>query len=212
MRFELDIQKYNEHPLTSMLLLDVLKEYKRPYDKINDLIKKGVLIQLTKGLYIAGNEINFINPEPFLVSNHLYNPSYISLESALSFWGMIPEKVYEICSCTTRQPKKYKTTIGNFSYTKLPLPYYSLGIEKISLTKKQTILIASPEKALCDKIITTSGILFRSKKDVMEYVTEDLRIDSDSLKDLKYTEISNWIPYCPKKKSIELLINMLKEL
>jgi hypothetical protein len=212
MNFEQDIKLYNEHPLTSILLLDILQDYKRPYDKINDLVKKESLIQLRKGLYIAGKDVKFINPEPFLISNHLYNPSYVSIESAFSFWGMIPEKVYEICNCTTKNTKVFKTSIGNFSYIKLPLPYYSLGIEKVRLTNKQTILIASPEKALCDKIITTAGILFRSKKEVIEYLFEDLRMELDTLKDLNHLEITNWLPYCPKKKSIEFLIKMLVEL
>jgi len=212
MSFEKDIHKYAEQPLTSQLLMDLLREYYRPYDKINELVKKKTLIKIRRGLYIVGQNVRSINPEPSLVSNHLYSPSYVSMDTALSHWGLIPERVFEITCCTTRLNKKFKTPIGTFSYTNIPLPYYSFGIEKLSLTPKQTILIGSPEKALCDKIITTSGILFRSKKQVLEYLTEDLRIDLDTLSSLNHTEITNWLPDCPKKSSIELLIKTLAEL
>ena len=212
MSFENYIHKYAEQPLTSQLLMDLLREYYRPYDKINELVKKKTLIKIRRGLYIVGQNVRSINPEPSLVSNHLYSPSYVSMDTALSLWGLIPERVFEITCCTTRLNKKFKTPIGTFSYTNIPLPYYSFGIEKLSLTPKQTILIGSPEKALCDKIITTSGILFRSKKQVLEYLTEDLRIDLDTLSSLNHTEITNWLPDCPKKSSIELLIKTLAEL
>ena len=209
MSFENDILKYAEHPLTSQLLLDLLRDYDRPYDKINDLVKKETLIKIRRGLYIVGKNIRLINPEPSLISNHLYNPSYVSMDTALSHWGMIPERVFETTCCTTRINKKFKTPVGTFSYTNIPLPYYSFGIEKLSLTPKQTILIGSPEKSLCDKIITTAGILFRSKKQVLEYLTEDLRIELDTLSSLNHSEMTNWLPDCPKKGSIELLIKTL---
>lgn len=212
MIFENDILKYAEHPLTSQLLIDLFRDYDRPYDKINELVKKKTLIKIRRGLYIVGNNVKSTNPEPSLVANHLYSPSYVSMDTALSYWGMIPERVFEITCSTTRLNKKFNTPIGTFSYTNIPLPYYSFGIEKLSLTSKQTILIGSPEKSLCDKIITTSGILFRSKKQVIEYLTEDLRIDVDTLGSLNHTEITNWLPDCPKKSSIELLIKTLAEL
>jgi len=86
------------------------------------------------------------------------------MESALSHWGLIPERVYEISSVTTQNSKIYKTSVGRFSYIHVPLPYYSFGIQQVELTKKQRVMMATPEKALCDKIITTPGILLRSIK------------------------------------------------
>ena len=212
MSFERRIQKYSEHPLTSQILLAELKGYDRPFDKINDLVKKGLLIQLKRGLYLPGSELNMAPPEPFLIANHLYAPSYISVESALSYWGLIPEKVYEVTSCTTKQNKRFKTPCGNFTFINISVPYYSLGIERVALTKKQTVLLAIPEKALVDKIITTTGIILRSKKQVLEFLIEDLRIDEDNLKEFDLKMIIQWLPFCKKKKSIDLLIQTLKDL
>jgi predicted transcriptional regulator of viral defense system len=156
--------------------------------------------------------VSKITPEPFLIANHLYGPSYISLDSALFHWGLIPERVFEISSVTPRISKKIMVQNAVYSYTHLPIAYYPVGIQSISLTKTQTVLIASPEKALCDKVITTAGINLRSKQQAMAFLVEDLRIDKDQLRELNTTEMTNWLPVCPKRKSIQLLIETLSAL
>lgn len=212
MSFQESIQGYSEQPLNKQLLLDLLKEYKRPYDKIDELVKQEVLVQLKRGLYIPGAKLNIDLPEPLLIANHLYGPSYISLDTALSHWGLIPERVYEISSVTTNNSKMYKTVMGRFSYKKMPLPYYSFGIEQVQLTKKQTVLIASMEKALCDKIIATPGVLLRSVKQTLELLIEDFRIDENYLQKLEIATISSWLKDAPKQNSLITLINALKSL
>ncbi|MCC7196423.1 MAG: hypothetical protein IT356_12790 [Gemmatimonadaceae bacterium] len=206
------IQKYAEQPIVRHVLLSLLKDYKRPYDKINELVKQKILMPVKRGIYIPGPNLNMAPPEPFLLANHLLGPSYVSMDSALSYWGFIPEKVFEVSSATIKSHKFYDTPIGRFSYISLPLPYYSFGIQKVALTKKQIILIASPEKALCDKIITTSGILLRSSKQAIEYLTEDLRIDEQALRKLNVAAINDWIIDAPKKESLNILITALKKL
>jgi len=74
MSFLQDIVTYTEQPLNKQLLLNILKEYKRPYDKIDELVKQQMLVQVKRGLYIAGPKLNITAPEPFLVANHLYGP------------------------------------------------------------------------------------------------------------------------------------------
>ncbi len=193
-------------------MMDLLKEYKRPNDKINELVKKGELTTVKKGLYVAGPQINITKPEPFLIANHLWGPSYVSLEAALSYWGLIPERVYEISSMTTKTSKSYKTPLGRFRYFHAPIPYYSFGIKRVELTSRQVALIASPEKALCDKIIATSDILLRSSRQVREYIIDDLRIDEEMLRKLDLGAISTWIKDAPKKGSLSMLVNTITSL
>jgi hypothetical protein len=212
MEFTEAIQQYAEEPLTKQLILGLLKEYSRPYDKINELVKQDVLRLVKRGIYISGSKLKLAGPEPFLLANHILGPSYISLETALSHWGLIPEQVYEISSVTVCNSKTYTTSAGRFSYTHLISPYYSFGIQQLQLTKRQTVLIASPEKALCDKIITTSGLLFRSSKQVMAFLLEDLRIDRAALHSLNHQEISQWIIDAPKKDSLNTLVKTLQQL
>jgi hypothetical protein len=212
MEFQEAIRDYAEQPITKQVLLDILKDYKRPYDKITELVKQGLLVLVRRGFYIPGPHLNINKPESLLLANHLLGPSYVSLETALSHWGLIPERVYETSSVTTQKTAIYKTPAGRFSYTHIPLPYYSFGIQQVELTKRQTVLMASPEKALCDKIITTSGLLLRSSKQVKELLMEDLRIERDMLRNLDHKEISKWITDAPKKNSLEILSKTLEEL
>ena len=212
MNFREAIQSYAEQPITKQLLLDILKEYKRPHDKIDELVRQQMLLQIKRGLYITGPRLSIASPEPFLIANHLYGPSYISLDTALSHLGLIPERVYEISSITTNNSKAYKTAVGRFSYKYMPLPYYSFGIKQVQLTSKQTVLMASQEKALCDKIITTSGVLLRSVKQTMEILIEDFRINESSLRKLDVTAISNWLKDAPKENSLMTLVKTLKSL
>ena len=206
------IQEYAEEPLTRQVLMNLLKDYKRPNDKINELVKKGELTQLKKGFYIPGPKLNTPRPGSFLIANHLWGPSYISLETALSYWAFIPERVFEVSSIALKRTKTYITPIGRFSYFHTPLPYYSFGIQSISFTQKQTILIASPEKAICDKIVMTSGVFLLSTKQVLEFLIDDMRMEEDMLRRLKIQEMNSWLEAAPKKTSLELLVKTLKDL
>lgn len=206
------LPQYSNQPLSTQVLLGLLKEYNRPYDKIVEMQQQGYLTQLRKGLYISTNKVSTELPHPFLIANHLYGPSYISLDAALFHWGFIPERVYEITSVTTKISKTFSCQGINYSFTHLPLAYYPIGIQTLSITNSQHVLIASPEKSICDKIIATSGIHLRSKKQCMEYLVDDLRIDKENLRQLKIKEIVNLLSVCPKKSSIKVLVEVIESL
>jgi hypothetical protein len=206
------IESYAEEPLTRQVILYLLRSYKRPNDKINELVKNGILTTLKKGLYIPGPKLNIQRPEPFLIANHLWGPSYVSLESALSYWSFIPERVYEISSVTIKNTKTYNTSIGRFSYQHVRSPYYSFGIRSISLTPKQVALIASPEKALFDKVILTAGVSLRSTKQTLAFLIDDMRMDEDKLRELNVEEMATWIGGAPKLTSLQMLIKTLSSL
>ena len=74
------------------------------------------------------------------------------------------------------------------------------------------VLIASREKALLDKIIISRGLQLRSIKNVLEYLIENLRMDVSDLKELDVKTISDWIPSCPKKETVKLLVKTLENL
>jgi hypothetical protein len=192
--------------------MDVLATYNRPNDKISEMIKSGELISLRRGLYVPGPELDLPIPDSFVIANHLRGPSYISLETALSYWGLIPERVYEISSVSTKTSKSYETSLGRFSFQFSPTPFYSFGIKSVRLTEFQTALIASPEKALCDKIVLTSGIQLRSISQTMDFLVEDLRIDEEQLQALDIEAIQSWVEDAPKMTSLQMLVNTLQRL
>ena len=212
MNFRTMIKEYAEAPISRHLILELLRDYQRPNDKISELLKSKELISLRRGLYIIGTKMDLPSPEPFLIANHLRGPSYVSLESALSYWNMIPERTYEISSVTIKTSKLYKNPVGRFSYHQLKTPYYSYGIKNIEYSPKQTMLVASPEKALCDKIVVTPKINLRSIKQTREFLMEDLRMESEVLTKLDTKLMELWIENAPKKSSLKMLIKTLIEL
>ncbi len=212
MSFRKKIKKYVVAPVTHQIVAEALAEYGRPNDKISELLKSGELQSVRRGLYIPGPEADLPVPEPFLIANHLRGPSYVSLESALWYWGVIPERVYEISSVTLKTSKTYINPVGRFSYQHLAAPYYSFGIRSVRLASQQTALVASPEKAICDKIILTSGILLRSVHQAQEFLLDDMRMDEDVLRRLDLSVIRSWIGDAPKKNSLTMLVKMLEVL
>ncbi|MCW3104950.1 MAG: hypothetical protein JWO09_3390 [Bacteroidetes bacterium] len=212
MEFRKLVKDFGDAPFSRHLILEMLKDYKRPNDKISELIKSGELISIRRGLYMPSPGNDQPVPEPFLIANHLLGPSYVSLEAALSYWGLIPERVYEITSATLKPSRNYNTPVGRFSYQHLPSPYYSFGIESLSLAPKQTALIASREKAVCDKVILTSGINLRSTRQTKTLLLEDLRMDESILQTLDTSVMHSWLNDAPKKSSLAVLIKTLNEL
>jgi len=202
---------YRGQPLSTSVLLSILQEYERPYDKLGALVKTGDLIQLRKGLYMTSTEIDEVTADPFLIANHLYGPSYVSLDSALSYWGLIPERVYQITSVCFKSSKSINAAGHRYRFQHVPADYYALGIQTVARTPTQQVLMASPEKALCDKIVGTSGILIRSAKQAHQLLFEDLRINEDRLSELNPDSIKSWIPTAPKARSLEFLVSLMNK-
>jgi len=213
MDYKTALSRFSNQPLSHQLLVSIFKDYQRPNDKIYRAAKDGLIQSIKKGLYIAGPALNAgRKPEPFLLANHILGPSYVSVETALSYYGIIPERVYEITSMTTQAARKFNTPVGTFTYLRLPLPYYAFGIRSEKITDDQYSMIASPEKALFDKIVTTSGLLFRSRKAAKEFLLENMRMDQDALRQFNVKEMTTWTTGSLKEESLSLVINAIREL
>lgn len=206
------LKKYKGQVITNGMLMDLLKDYLRPHNKIREMEKKHLLTPVKRGLYIPGPALKSGTPSLYVLANHIYGPSYVSLEAALSYWELIPERVATISSMTTGSTKTFRTPVGLFRYTKARLPYYSYGIRMVDFTTDQTILIAGPEKAICDIIITRTGILLRSISQTQLFLEEDLRMERQALRNLDTEMIRSWIPEAPKKTSLQMLLKTLDQL
>lgn len=198
-----------DHPISHQTLLSLLKDYKRPNDKIYEMVSNHKLVPLRRGLYVWNNQVL---PEPFSIANVLYGPSYVSAESALSYRGIIPERVFSIVSMTLKQSKIFKTHLGNFEYIKLPAPYYAFGVEQVEIRDGQFSLMAVAEKALFDKVITTSGVLLRSISSAKDFMLQNLRIDEDLLRKFDVKTMQIWVKHAPKKASLKYIIKAIEQL
>jgi len=149
--------------------------------KIAYMVKKGELIRLKKGLYALGKEYQNTSVDILSLANTLYAPSYVSFDYALSYYGLIPERVYEITSATMRLKKEFDTLLGRFTYKPIPLQAYALGVDWLYDDIHGGKLIATAEKALCDKIRADRGIGRLSQQKLRAYLEFDLRIDMELL-------------------------------
>ncbi len=147
--------------------------------KIAYMVNKGELIRLKKGLYTLGEDYQTTSIDMISLANTLYAPSYISFDYALSYYGLIPERVYEITSATMRMKKEFNTPLGRFTYKPIPLQAYALGVDWLYDDIHGGKLIATSEKALCDKIRSDRGIGRLSQQKLRDYLQFDLRIDMD---------------------------------
>ena len=202
-------EQYGVIPVDYATILSHFSEFKSPKDKVSRLEKSGKLIRLKKGLYLISPAISRRVISRELVANHLYGPSCISFESALSYYGLIPERVYIMKSATPKRKKEYHTPIGDFTYTTVPEKYFSIGLNQKIVGDSYAYILASPEKAICDMIISTSGLRFQSKKAVHEYLMEDLRIDFDAGIDFNPDVIKECSQSGYKKTELRLLYDVL---
>lgn len=190
-------------------LINALKNYRQPRDKITKLLRDKTIIRVKKGLYLHNQEHIHDLPVKELLANLIYGPSYISLEYALSSYGMIPEAALQISSVTFKKTKRYRTPVGDFIYRSVPRPYYLTGTELRTGTEGYSYLIAGPEKALFDMLYFATGL--HNKKDVRAYLFEDLRIDESSLRELDVSVIDE-ITTAAGMQKLAMCRNVLEEL
>ena len=177
-------------------------------EKISNLVKNGELVRLKKGFYTFSKlyqtkPINLIS-----VANTLYSPSYVSFDYALSYYGMIPERVSEVTSATSKNEKLFDTPIGRFSYKKVSSVAYSLGIDWIYDDVEGGRFIATAEKALCDKIKYDRGIGTLTQNSMIEYLKYDLRIDITTPLNYELIEI---IATAYKSRNLKTLATIVKK-
>ena len=194
-------------------LMAHMTEQSHPRRKLKALQKAGVLIRLKKGFYVFSNEFLGKSYSPQIVANLLYGPSYVSLESALAFYNLIPERVSAWTSVTTQKNKAFVTPIGTFTYTHLAETIYPFGVTLKSSSDERTFLIASPEKALMDVFtLRFKNSAMPSKSDLVIALEEDLRIDTKELKTIiSINKIQQMKPFYRNRRWNKLLIDYLLE-
>lgn len=153
--------------------------WKPDFDRNNltHWVKKGYLVRLRQG-YFAFSEYRGKNDYALYFANRIYSPSYISLHTALAFYGMIPEAVVQFTSITSLKTASFTNDFGEYSYRNVK-ESLMFGYELKPIADKRTIQLATPEKALLDLLY-----LYPFYNNVQEI--EALRLDEDYLnQDLK---------------------------
>lgn len=176
--------------------------------KAKRLESDGQIIRLKKGLYVVSPEVSRMELSPFLLANHIYGPSYVSMQTALRYYGLIQEGVYMVQSMTTGIARSYHSCVGTFSYIHVPADYYSAGVT----TKEErgaSFMIATPEKALCDLMVYTANLNLRCQTSVRDYLEDDIRFDMDELRNLDLSLIEECARASRKKTMLTQLIKFI---
>jgi predicted transcriptional regulator of viral defense system len=120
-------------------------------------VQAGRVIQLRRGLYTLAAPYQQTPPHPFLVANSMLPGSYVSLQSALAYYGLIPEYVMQTLSVTTQRPAHWCNALGDFRYQHLAFHLF-FGYQQVNFVPGQEAFIAFPEKALLDLVhLTPNG-------------------------------------------------------
>ena len=201
----LKLKEFGTIPVSFGILRELYRDFASPAKKISELCSQGLLVRVKRGLYVVPEKIVGEKPDGELIANHIMGPSYVSMETALQHYGMIPEGVYSYESATTKAPKQYSTPYGVFRYHHVNVNYYRIGIRLERLKNGSAYMIASPEKSLCDLLISTRGLQIRSRVSMISYLTEFLRIDEEILAGLEPELIHECAGAGPKKETLHFL-------
>jgi hypothetical protein len=197
------LNKVNIPYLTTLYLLDLFSDHKYPRDKIKNLLDQGELIHIKQGLYLLGPEYGRSYSKEVL-AGMIYGPSAISLEYALFYHGLIPERVEVVTSICFKRNKKFRTPIGDFSYRYIASELYSLGIDYVQ-SEDGNFFIAGPEKAICDLAYYAK---IASDDEALDYVLGSLRIDEGELRKLNLSLLFE-LAKTYKRLSVKCLVDAI---
>lgn len=169
--------------ITNNIIKMNLKNYSNKNTKLTREVKNGKYFKIINGLYETD-----LNTPGYLLAGSIYGPSYLSFDFALAYYDLIPERVvnYTCATFNKKKKKEYHTSFGNFFYRDVPNEVYPYGINLIK-EGEYYYQIATPEKALCDKLYTIPPLANIHELKIL--LIEDLRIDESELEKLNYNDI-----------------------
>ena len=206
----LDLERIGNIPVTTSAVASLFPELKAGNQKVRNLEADGSLIRLKRGLYVVSPKISRVSLSTELIANHLYAPSYVSMHTALRYYGMIPEAVYVTQSMTVKHSRNFDTPIGRFEYQMISRDAFPVGITYIN-KQEYAFLMATPEKALCDLIANSQKVNLRYLKDVENYLEEDIRMEIEDFKNMDVSIFEQYALVGKKANSISTLIKYLRK-
>lgn len=190
--------------VTTSMLKEKYHAYANPLDKIKRDADKGLLFRLTNGIYETNK-----NVDPCLLASSILSPSYLSFDWALSFYGMIPEKVFSITSATlgNRKNKTFENHFGRYEYSDIPVRAFSEGLTYLE-SGEYIVKIATKEKALCDSLCKWR--VTKSIKELKELLFIDKRIDEDEFAICDF-KLMKRLASLYNKTNLKLLFKLIKK-
>lgn len=158
----------------------------------HNLDQRGIFTKIKNGLY-AVKDADISN---YFIANKIYGPSYISLSTALSYYGIIPETVYAITSITTKASREFSNSRGEFIYRKIKKEAFTgYSLEQIG---REKVLFADPHKALADYLYFVD----------LKKVSLNDRLE---LKNIKKNELTNFVQLFGRRSMLQLVEQIYAE-
>lgn len=182
----------------------------RRYGLVNKALKKKEWVRLRRGLYMLASQYQTNKPSLLYLANQIAPHSYVSLETALSYHGWIPEKVEAVLSITaTGRSRVFHTPLGEFHY------FISSAIHQYEfytsvnreLINQQAALIASPLRALCDYVV-----IHKVDNANMDFLVQNLRIEPGHIKSLRLKSIDEIKKIYASKYAVSFLEHLEEDI
>lgn len=178
----------------------------RRYALVKRAIAKGELIQIRRGFYCLGEPYRRRPLNLFTIAQKIYGPSYISLESSLSYHGWIPEGVFAVTSVSMQRSREFKTPLGVFGFIRVPADPFYAGVNRRS-DDGGSFFLAGPWRALADYV-------YVYKKDWrgLGPLRESLRIEDTHLETADTRELEEIAEAFLSRRVRKFLKSVLKEM
>ena len=190
--------------VTTSMLKNKYRDYSNPLDKIKRDADSGVLIRLNRGIYETDRSV-----DPHLLAAPILSPSYLSFDWALSYYGLIPERVVAITSASLhlRKNKTFINDFGRYEYSDIPSAAFSEGITYLE-DGEYIVKIAMKEKAICDSLCKWRVV--HSIKDLKELLFIDKRIDEDEFASCDF-KLMMRLASLYKKTNLDFLVRLIRK-
>jgi hypothetical protein len=170
----------------------------------------GEIIRLKPGLFILAPEFRKTHSHPFVIAALLHSPSHISLESALTHHGLIPEAVYEVASVTSARSRVVTTPVGVFSFTRVPALNPRAGVRAQKIDGRSWVFIASPLRAVADLIYVRKEVTW--EQDGPAFLTDSMRIERDDLKTISFDNLDEVCDSLRDRRTVNYLLGLFLEM
>ena len=150
--------------------------------RLTEWQKRELITKIVRGVYMMKDR-KLDEDVLFCIGNTIRKPSYVSLQSALSFYGFIPESALTVTSVTTKKTGKFSTPVCDFSYKSFkPSLYFGYDLRRSGM---QPCLIAEPEKAILDILYLNPDLKTDDDMESMRFNRHQIResIDIKKFKD-----------------------------
>lgn len=179
----------------------------RQFSLIKRALRAGEVVRVHRGIYCLAAKYLRQKVDPLVLAQRIYGPSYISLETALSYHGWIPEAVYSITSTSLERSREFGTPLGHFSFSRVPQETFYLEVSRAEKEAGSSFLLASPLKALADYVY-----VHKHDWTSAHPVVKSLRVDEGQLASLDITAFDRLLANYSSQRVRRFLKGLRKDL